>query len=165
MAIDVGDKSNVYPMVPYGEYRMFHRKNPTGPLNFGSTEEHVVRRIGSRPAMVPPGEARRLSPGGKTFDGWVDNGHEAWMTAIWRNVETKLREADEIVVIGYSLPETDPKVIETFQRCLSTRPETGAKRICLINKNAEIARRYRQILRIPVEWIGGDFKEVDLTTL
>ncbi len=161
MRVDVGSTSNVYPMVPFGEYRMFHRKNPTGPLNFGDTEEHVVERIGSKPAIVPPGTARRLSPGGRTRDEWVDDGHTAWMKAIWRNIETKLTEAAEIVIIGYSLPGTDLASIEMLRRCLSPRAGVDTKRVRLVDRNAKLVKRYRRILGTEVEYLGDDFAKFD----
>ena len=66
-----------------------------------------------------------------------------WLTPIWRDAAVKLAEADEWVVVGYSLPEYDHAV----RALLSTAAKAGTVRRIVLHDPAaaELASRWRQL--------------------
>ena len=162
ISIDVGKRSNVYPLgCGTTEYRILYLKNPVGRIRMGDTEPWIRGIVGSYPAIVPPNRSSILSVGGKPADGWVEDGHSSWMKAIWRNVRTKLQEADEIVIIGYSLPGTDLASIKMLAHCVGQRKGQAPQRIAIIDRNPEVAKRYSRIIQTDVELVGRDFAHFD----
>lgn len=81
-----------------------------------------------------------------------------WIQLQWRRALDFLRRVEELVVIGYSLPNTDfrPRILlqlTTF--CRQDQP-----RLKLVDPRAtEVANDYRQFLSMPIEAIEGSWEE------
>jgi hypothetical protein len=144
--------SNLRPIGAFSNY-MLYVTEPTGKVEFGSSE--MVRRALSQvPAIVPPAAWKLISVGGAPADGWVEAGHVRVMKEIWAEVIGALDEAKELVVIGYSLPGTDAASIEALKSFANAK---STKRIRLVEPNAKIAERYRDILGIDADIVCSDF--------
>jgi len=73
-----------------------------------------------------------------------------WIQLQWQRALNMTKEAEEICVIGYSLPETDFRPRILFQLAgVNANPD---KRILLIGPNANnVAGRYRKYINLPID--------------
>jgi len=117
--------------------------------------EHVLSKI---PAIVPPTSSKVLSVGGISRDGFVEAGHARAMKAIWQRMAKGLRQARELVVIGYSMPGNDAASIAALKYFTRFSATLKPKRILLVDRNPRIAERYRYILGIDAQIICSDCK-------
>ncbi|WP_447725999.1 hypothetical protein [Sphingomonas koreensis] len=82
----------------------------------------------SMPLIIPPVKH-------KSYDFFGD-----LFSSLWSSAEVAISKADEIVIIGYSFPQTDVQSVELFQRALRRRASPPA--IVILDPNAvEIGER------------------------
>lgn len=153
----IAPDSNLRPIGALTNY-ILYVTDPIQTINFGSSNEMVRLALSRVPAIVPPAASKLVSVGGAPADEWVAAGHVRAMREIWAEVIGALGEAKELVVIGYSLPGTDAASIEALKSFANAK---GAKRIRLVERNAKIADRYRDILEIDTEIVCSDFANFD----
>lgn len=75
---------------------------------------------------------------------WSKTEHHRELASVWRRAASELRDAENIVVIGYSLPESDQ-----FFRYLYALGSTGAtrlKRFWVMNPDTDLEDRFRRLL-------------------
>lgn|GEM_PF-5099463 len=81
-----------------------------------------------------------------------------WIGLQWRSALHQMRSADEIVIIGYSLPDTDFRPRILFQ--LAGWDAQRHPRITLIDPNADrVAARYQRCVRVPIEPVESTWGE------
>lgn len=88
-------------------YYMLFLRDPLGSRELGSSSWMVQHALSSTPAIIPPVASKLLSVGGQPREGFVESGHWRTMSRIWTVFGEFVRQAEELVVIGYSLPGTD----------------------------------------------------------
>ncbi len=80
------------------------------------------------PAIVPPTYSKLIQ--------------KKWLRSIWNAAFTAMRNADMIVFIGYSMPESDGFMKALFNGALATRNNAKAPKIYLIDRSKEVFCRY-----------------------
>lgn len=71
--------------------------------------------------------------------------------SLWSQAEEKLRATDKIVVIGYSFPETDTKILEMLRRVVLGKPQIE---IIIVNPHADtLASRVSDWLQHPMKLV------------
>jgi len=84
----------------------------------------------------------------------------AHISRIWYEAERALRDAQRVIVIGYSLPEDDVEVIYLLKRGLQG---IDPKNITVVEKknkekrHLEVAKRYRQLFGETIDWQEDGF--------
>jgi hypothetical protein len=63
---------------------------------------------------------------------------------VWRLAERRLKEADEIIIFGYSCPPLDFESANMLRR--SQRDSTPARRISVIDPNPAVVSRYMELM-------------------
>ena len=151
-------KSNVDTIGQSLRYYLLYLKDPLGPVEMGSSSPFAKSALSKVPAIVPPSSAKLLEVGGETRDGFVDHGHSEALREVWKEFYERVRIADEIVVVGYSLPGPDAASIEVLKAFYDqSRPQ----RISIIDKNEGILARYRNIVHPDTAFVGADFEVFD----
>jgi hypothetical protein len=139
-------------------YYLLYLKNPLGPADMGSSSPFAKSAISKVPAIVPPSSTKLLDVGGETHDGFVDHGHQEALCAVWKQFYERIRAAEELIVVGYSLPGTDAASIEVLKGF--SNHSTG-KSICIVDRNPDILTRYRDIVHSEAVLVGQDFGTFD----
>lgn len=143
---------------------------PHGSINWssyletgGSCEYHGWRPIApnskisfdeSRPLLDPdpqevhPGLRLMLYPGDPELPGQNPN-----LSLIWSEAEKALQDREELVFVGYSLPEYDSYSTEVFQRF------AGTKDVAVYNPSYEHLERFRIVLGEKVRLFAQTFEE------
>jgi hypothetical protein len=107
-------------------------------------------------AIVPPDAAHLLSIEGTTRNGFVDAGHSRTMEKTWAKFRDLIDTVNEVVVIGYSLP--DVAAIEVMKRfAMSNKTSNNRKRLLVIDKNPEVLERYKRIVFANAQLACEDF--------
>jgi NAD-dependent SIR2 family protein deacetylase len=88
-----------------------------------------------RPVIVPP--------------TWNKNHHHEGVASVWRHAAQRLRTASRIIVIGYSLPETDQ--FFRYLYALGSMGETRLRLFLVVNPNEQVGERFRRLLGRGVE--------------
>jgi hypothetical protein len=91
-------------------------------------EECPLCRAALSPILVPP-----------TFR--KDIGRYSFLTPVWRRAEEVIRQADELIVIGYSFPEADLEAKWLFRRALLGRASRVG--LCLVEPDAKVREKIR----------------------
>jgi len=82
----------------------------------------------------------------------------AWLALQWRRALNMVRAAEEVIVIGYSLPPTDFRPRILFQ--LAGLSRDGLPQVRVVDpRAAEVAARYRQWISSPVQEIQANWIE------
>lgn len=144
------------------KYYMLYLKDPLAPMEMGSSSPFAKIAVSKVPAIVPPSSAKLLDIGGKPRDGFVDNGHRQALREVWKEFYDSVKAADEIVVVGYSLPGPDAASIEVLK---AFRKPSKKQRVSIIDKNPNVLTRYRNIVHPDSILVGDDFKVFDWKTL
>ena len=110
------------------------------------------------PAIVPPSSAKLLDVGGETRDGFVDNGHREALRKVWKEFYVRVKAADEIVVVGYSLPGPDAASIEVLK---AFRDPSKGQVVSIIDRNPDVLSRYSNIVHPDSVLEGDDFGVFD----
>ena len=77
-----------------------------------------------------------------------------WIQLQWQRAFNMLRQAEEICVIGYSLPDTDFRPRILFQ--LAGVNRDNCPRICLVDPKADkVAERYKKFINLSVELVNN----------
>jgi hypothetical protein len=139
---------------------MLHLKDPLGPMDFAHSSPFLIGSVAKMPAIVPPNATRLLSVAGVPRDDFVQAGHERVMKRTWREFKVALDCAEEMVVIGYSLPGTDAASIELFKHFAATNG-SRKRRVLLVEPSQRVEERYKDILRIDVRVVCSDFEQFD----
>ena len=90
----------------------------------------IKRKYGPEitPAIIPPTYAKFTQ--------------QQWLRNIWNAAYTALREAEKIVCIGYSMPESDGFMTALFNSALATRGNSRMPKIHLIDPSEKTFCRY-----------------------
>lgn len=100
-------------------------------------KQHCDEAIKGPPVLVPP--------------TWNKASYHQDLLHVWRRAAKELAEADNIFVMGYSLPETDSFFKYLF--ALGTQSRTQLRRFWVFDPNVvEVEKRFRGLL-------GGDIKD------
>jgi len=82
----------------------------------------------------------------------------AWLALQWRRALNMVRAAEEVIVIGYSLPPTDFRPRILLQ--LAGMSRNGLPRVRVVDpRAAEVAARYRQWISSPVQEVQAGWVE------
>ena len=139
-------------------YYLLYLKDPLGPAEMGSSSPFAKSAISKLPAIVPPSSAKLLDVGGETHDGFVDHGHREALCEVWKQFYERVTVAEELVVIGYSLPGTDAASIEVLKAFFD---RSRRQRVSIIDKNRDILTRYCNIVHSEAALVGEDFGTFD----
>jgi len=85
------------------------------------------------PLMVPPGWR-------KDYDNKV-------LVSIWNEAEERLRHANSIVFLGYSLPNSDEKIRYLFNKTMYNRFGKPWNEIVVVNKDDKVFSKYKHIFK------------------
>ena len=139
-------------------YYLLYLKDPLGPAEMGSSSPFAKSAISKVPAIVPPSSVKLLNVGGETHDGFVDHGHREALCKVWKHFYENVSVADELIVIGYSLPGTDAASIEVLKAFYDrSRRQT----VSIINKSQDVLTRYCNIVHPGAVLVGEDFGTFD----
>jgi hypothetical protein len=83
--------------------------------------------------------------------GGEDTGNDVFV-GLWKKASESLREAEQVVIIGYSLPPAD----STAWTLLLT--SCDGRRTTVVNPDAAVMSRYRILLRLPLLSRAEDFR-------
>lgn len=75
---------------------------------------------------------------------WNKSNYHNQIVPVWKKAYQELASANTIVILGYSLPETD--VFFKYLYSLSSNSETIIKKIVLVDPNKEVEFRFRNLL-------------------
>lgn len=139
-------------------YYLLYLKDPLGGIEMGSSSPFAKTALSKVPAIVPPSAAKLLDVGGTPRDGFVANGHRQALHEVWKVFYDRVKAADEIVVVGYSLPGPDAASIEVLK---AFRDPSKKQEVYIIDKNPNVLARYRYIVHPDSSLIGDDFKVFD----
>jgi hypothetical protein len=123
----------------------------------GGSNEFARLALAQVPAIVPPVASKMLYVGGTPRDGFVDEGHQRVMRAIWASFFKLVSSAIELVVIGYSLPGTDAASIAVLKQFAPSQDVQKQKRVLIVDKNPEVVNRYRHFVHPNAALISHDF--------
>jgi hypothetical protein len=102
-------------------------------LNIASQMKHYNHCAGvsaEEPYLVPP--------------TWNKTEYHHVLKPVWQAAINELREAEYIIVCGYSLPPTDQ--FFRFLYALGTVGEVRIKRFCVFDPNIEVGNRFKELL-------------------
>jgi hypothetical protein len=145
---------------------MLYSNDPLLPLNMGRSNHFAKSAVSTLPAIVLPVVPEQLSVGGHPRDGFVDDGHQRVMRETWAAFETLVREAPEIVAIGYSLPGTDARAIDVlsqFTRGINARSQP--KRLLIVDPDRRVVERFHRLVCPHAQHVCDDFSEFDPETI
>jgi len=106
---------------------------PYSPLEIGSrltSFSHCGTPITKEPVIVPP--------------TWNKTEYSKDLKNVWRRAAEVLNDAENIFVIGYSLPDSD--LFFKYLFALGTLGKTIIRRFCVIDKDASVADKFRELL-------------------
>lgn len=146
---------------PCAELILQHQRGPNREVILDTAAG--LRRIASpsgtgeaRPLIVPPTESKATA--------------RQTMAPIWTKAGQLLREAENIFVIGFSLPETDMFFRRFFSVCMISN--TMVRRLWICDASNAPYQRFEQIVgpaltsraecfkRVPSHWCSGGFKAI-----
>lgn len=86
---------------------------------------------------------------------------------IWYKAERLLRDADRVIIIGYSLPEDDVDVIYMFKRALDDLRRKSPEMITVVEYDDQqrdisahpTGRRYRNLFGEDIDWRTEGFRD------
>ncbi len=119
------------------EHRRLHVKNllrlaaPTEPVPPG-------------PAIVPP--------------SWNKTQYHSQFESVWKRAAKELSEAEEIFVIGYSYPESDPFFHSLM--ALGTEGESLVRKFVVVDPSAKVGQRFEALVG---EDVKGSFEHLPIT--
>jgi hypothetical protein len=140
---------------------MLYLKNPLGSRDLGDSNEMVRRALSQIPAIVPPIASKQLSVGGEPRDGWVESGHQRAMNRIWTVFAEFIRNAQELVVIGYSLPGTDAASIAVLKQFATDGKMQQSKKLMIVDPSPQVLQRYRRLVHPNATLVCDDFNNFD----
>jgi len=156
--LEIDTTSNVDVIGAKLGYYLLYLKNPLEPVDMGSSSPFAKSAISKVPAIVPPSSAKLLHVGGETHNGFVDHGHQEALCAVWKQFYERVRAAEELIVVGYSLPGTDAASIEVLKRFSN---HSIGKSVYIVDRNPDILKRYRDIVYPEAMLVGQDFRTFD----
>jgi len=142
-------------------YYLLFLKDPLGPVEMGLSSPFAKSAISKVPAIVPPSSAKLLDVGGETHDDFVDHGHYEALCEVWKQFYERVTVAEELIVVGYSLPGTDAASIEVLKAFFD---HSRRQRVSIIDKDPNILDRYRNIVHSEAMLVGEDFGRFDWAT-
>ena len=137
---------------------MLYLRDPLAPVEMGSSSPFAKTAISKLPAIIPPSSAKLLDVGGETHDGFVDHGHRAALCEVWKEFHQRIVVAEELVVIGYSLPCSDAASIEVLKTFFGGPKR---RRVSIIDIDRHVLARYREIVHQNSTLVGEDFGSFD----
>jgi hypothetical protein len=111
--------------------------------------QHCGKPLKNPPVLVPP--------------TWNKTGYHQGLTCVWSKAAEVLAEAENIFVIGYSLPETDSFFRYLF--ALGSESDTRIKRLWVFNPDGNIESRFDDMIGRGIKnrfkFIGGNHGRFD----
>jgi len=95
---------------------------------------HVTQMVHCNAAMEP----------GVVPPIWNKTQYHRELQAVWRRASVELQKAENIVVIGYSIPDTDQ--FFRYLYALASTSETRLKRFVVVNPDEAAERRFKNML-------------------
>lgn len=130
--------TSAYPNSKYRENPLINGLVPLlklhGSLNWAVEHGLLVKYGDLRPAFR--GDAAIIPPLKTKFI-------PEWASAIWKNASTNLQEADLVLIVGYSFPEYDTRILDLFDQAIKNSP----KQIHVFDPNAQ-----KIIARLEQRW-------------
>ncbi len=121
------------------------------PLEIGSritSFSHCGTPITKEPVIVPP--------------TWNKTEYSKNLKSVWRRAAEVLNDAENIFVIGYSLPDSD--LFFKYLFALGTLGKTIIRRFCVIDKDESVADKFRELLgpgaKQGFRFVDGTFSEM-----
>jgi len=143
------------------EYYMLYLKDPLGSRDLGRSNVMVQAALSPVPAIIPPTASKLLSVGGEPRDGFVDSGHWRMMNRLWAVFTEFIRNAQEIIVVGYSLPGTDAASIAVLRQFVRDASEQRSKRLMIVDRSPAVLDRYRRLVHPGAALISDNFSNFD----
>jgi hypothetical protein len=142
-------------------YYMLYLKDPLGSHDLGSSNAMVRHVLSQVPAIIPPIASKRLSVGGDPRDGFVENGHWRMMNRIWAVFTEFIRNAQDLVVVGYSLPGTDAASVAVLKQFARNASEQRSKRLMVVDRSPAVLDRYRRLVHPEAALVSDNFSDFD----
>jgi hypothetical protein len=136
------------------------RKMPNELYQRGSLEDRYSRHGFACPKCHTSMEPILIAP------SQLKNYSNTYVEKIWMLAEKALLEAEHVIIIGYSLPDDDQKVISLLKRCLGHLAKSAPQNITVVEKTDEaqaigenlVGRRYRSIFGPDIDWRTDGFE-------
>ena len=103
---------------------------PVGTKIASLMKQNMKIEVAATPVIVPP--------------GLFKNEYQGSISRVWQQAAKEMEEAEEIIVIGYSLPETDFFFRNLF--ALGTVGREFIRRFCVVNPDRGVEQRFRSLL-------------------
>jgi len=140
-------------------YYLLFLRDPLGSRYLGKSM--VDHALASVPAIVPPIASKTLAVGGLARDGFVSSGHERAMVRIWTIFGEFVRNATEMVVIGYSLPGTDGASIAILKNFVPDTTFHSTKKLMVVDRDPQVLKRYQRLVHPNAILVSPDFEKFD----
>jgi len=95
---------------------------------------HCSIVVDNEPVIVPP--------------IWNKTEHHHGLASVWHTAAQELRDAEQIFVIGFSLPPTD--TFFKYLYALSTVSTHRLERFCVLDPNQEVHNRFRELMGLDI---------------
>jgi hypothetical protein len=146
-------------------YYMLYLRDPLGSRDLGGSSLFAQRALSQIPAIIPPVASRILAVGGKPRDGFVETGHWNAMNRVWAVFSEFIRRAEELVVIGYSLPGSDAASIKVLKQFAREPGAARGKKVMIVDRNPQVLDRYRRLVYPNAILVCDDFDTFDPSSL
>lgn len=116
------------------EYKESHPLDKFGPNDCYIAAGTKLLQEGKQPFLVPP--------------SWNKTGYSQSISSVWEQTVKEIGEAEAIVVIGYSLPQTD--MFFKYLYSLGSKTEHRLKRFVVYNPDSKLESQYSKILGLSI---------------
>ncbi|MFQ6028768.1 MAG: hypothetical protein ACE5Q6_14895 [Dehalococcoidia bacterium] len=100
-----------------------------------SSRQHCNEPLLSTPVIIPP--------------TWDKSAYQSQIAHVWQQASKELQRAENIFIIGYSLPETD--MFFRYMFALGLEGPTIVQRIWVVNPDQSIEERFREFIGRGIE--------------
>jgi len=113
-------------------------------VRYGSRSDKVYMDLGSNISQHTHCEKPLIAPPVLVPPTWNKTGYHQDLATVWKKAAVELASAENIFVIGYSLPETDSFFRYLF--ALGSESTTRIKRFWVFNPDSTIESRFQQMI-------------------
>lgn len=139
---------------------MVYCTDPLEAPDMGESSYFAKRFLSPLPAIVPPDSLKLLDIGGPPRSNEVRCVHDLLMGRIWRYFEELIHVAEEVVVIGYSLPPGDAASMDVLKSYLPPGTEGQHEKVLhIVDPRPEAVERYRKTVHPGAESAAHSFEE------